>query len=60
MQVSKLQEQIKIRDEVILNAKKRLQNDAQEIDDPRVVVLDELVANTTSLLPPINNNSIGK
>lgn len=59
MQVSKLSEQLKIRDEIIQNAKKRLHNEANEIDDPRIIQVDELVS-TTSILPPINNNTLGK
>ncbi len=41
MQLNKLSEQIKIRDEVINNAKRRLQG--EDIDDPRIIVVDELV-----------------
>jgi hypothetical protein len=36
MQVNKLSEQIKIRDEVISNAKRKL-GDGEEIDDPRMI-----------------------
>jgi hypothetical protein len=43
MQLSKLSEQIKIRDEMIVNARRRLQNEAGEIDDPRVIVVEDLV-----------------
>ena len=62
MQLSKLSEQLKIRDDVIGNAKKKLGEGAAEIiDDPRMIQVEELVSQTTSILPPINNNgSIGK
>lgn len=52
--MNKLSEQIKIRDEVIFNAKRKLQGDAADIDDPRMIQVEDLV-NTTSMLPPINN-----
>lgn len=43
-------------------AKKKLINEGvtETIDDPRLVQVDELVNNTTSILPPINNGSLGK
>ena len=60
MQLSKLSEQIKIRDEMIINAKRKIQtNEGGEIDDPRIIMVEELV-NQTSILPPINNGSFGK
>jgi hypothetical protein len=37
MQLNRLSEQIKIRDEMITNAKRKLQNEAGEIDDPRII-----------------------
>ena len=37
MQLSKLSEQLKIRDEVIISAKKKLGGEALEIDDPRMI-----------------------
>ncbi len=62
MQLSKLSEQLKYRDDVIGNARKKLGNEgAADIDDPRIIQVEELVAQTSSFLPPINNNgSIGK
>lgn len=57
MQVNKLSEQIKIRDEVIQNAKRKLQG--EDIDDPRMVQVEDLI-NTTSILPPISNATLGK
>jgi hypothetical protein len=60
MQLNRLSEQIKLRDEMISNAKRKLQpNDASDFDDPRVIHVEELV-NQTSILPPINNGSFGK
>jgi hypothetical protein len=43
MQLNRLSEQIKIRDEVIVNAKRKLHNEAAEIDDPRIIQVDDLV-----------------
>ncbi len=61
MQLSKLSEQLKIRDEVIITAKKKLGGEALEIDDPRMIQVEELVSQTNSILPPINHNgSLGK
>jgi hypothetical protein len=37
MQLSKLSEQLKIRDDVIISAKKKLGGEALEIDDPRMI-----------------------
>jgi len=37
MQVSKLSEQIKIRDEMLSNAKKKLEGTGQEFEDPRII-----------------------
>ena len=61
MQFSKLQEQIKIRDELILNAKRRYQAEGFEydIDDPRIIQFEELVSNN-SFFPSINSTSLGK
>lgn len=59
MQVSKLSEQIKIRDEMLSNAKKKLEGTGQDFEDPRIIQVEELMSNT-SMLPPINNNSLGK
>jgi hypothetical protein len=43
MQLNKLSEQLKIRDEMISIAKRKLHNEASEIDDPRLIQADELV-----------------
>lgn len=44
MQLNKLSEQIKLRDEMIVNARRKLQpNEANELDDPRVIQVEELV-----------------
>jgi hypothetical protein len=37
MQLSKMSEQLKIRDDVIISAKKKLGGEALEIDDPRMI-----------------------
>jgi hypothetical protein len=44
MQLSKLSEQLKIRDDVIISAKKKLGSEALEIDDPRMIQVEELVS----------------
>ena len=44
MQLSKLSEQLKIRDDVIISAKKKLGGEALEIDDPRMIQVEELVS----------------
>ncbi len=44
MQLSKLSEQLKIRDDVIISAKKKLGGEALEIDDPRMIHVEELVS----------------
>lgn len=58
--MNKLSDQIKIRDEMISNAKKKLQSEGHlDIEDPRIIQIDDLV-NANSILPPINNSTIGK
>lgn len=61
MQFSKLQEQIKIRDEMLNQAKRRYKVEGFEfdIDDPRLVQLEELMSQG-SIFPPIQNTSYGK
>mmetsp|Transcript_27435 Transcript_27435/g.20593 ORF Transcript_27435/g.20593 Transcript_27435/m.20593 type:complete len:102 (+) Transcript_27435:1715-2020(+) len=62
MQMNKFQEQIKARDDVINQAKRtymREDLDLENLDDPRIITLDELMK-SDSLFPPINSNSYGK
>lgn len=61
--MNKLQEQIKLRDDMIFNARRRYQIEGIEtngdLEDPRIMNLDELISNT-SLFPPIENRTLGK
>ena len=58
MQLQKLSEQIKVRDEMLNNARQR---DHPHIDeDPRFIHIDELASSTVSILPPITSNTLGK
>ena len=61
MQFNKLHEQIKIRDEMLGQARKRFKVEGLEfdLDDPRLLQLDEMI-NQQSIFPPINNSSYGK
>jgi hypothetical protein len=61
MQFSKLHEQIKIRDEMLGQARKRFKVEGMDfdLDDPRLLQLDEMI-NQQSIFPPINNASYGK
>ena len=61
MQFNKLHEQIRIRDEMLGQARKRFKVEGLEfdLDDPRLLQLDEMI-NQQSIFPPINNSSYGK
>mmetsp|Transcript_23036 Transcript_23036/g.22407 ORF Transcript_23036/g.22407 Transcript_23036/m.22407 type:complete len:112 (+) Transcript_23036:672-1007(+) len=58
IQLNKFQEQIKFRDDVINQAKRtymREDLDLENLDDPRIMTLDEMMK-SDSFFPPINNN----
>jgi hypothetical protein len=61
MQFSKLQEQIKVRDEMLAQARRRYKVEGLEydIEDPRMIQIEELMQQS-SLFPPISNATYGK
>lgn len=60
-QLTKLQEQIRVRDEMLVSAKRKFKIEGVEFDieDPRLIQLEELITQG-SLFPPIQSASYGK